>query len=100
MTIRENTNNPQPQVQVCGQDPPSFFLNIDIFVHVNNILQLSIYVSLNPVIHRELQNVALDPVIHRELQNVVYMKKNRCSRKRGGVLSTSTCEITLINMLS
>ena len=22
-------------------------------------------------------------VIHRELQNVVYMKKNRCSRKRG-----------------
>jgi hypothetical protein len=23
------------------------------------------------------------PVIHRELQNVVYMKKNRCSRKRG-----------------
>ena len=70
MTRRENTNNPQPQVQVCGQDPPSFFLNINIFVHVNNILQLSIYVSLNPV-------------IHRELQNVVYMKKNRCSRKRG-----------------
>ena len=71
MTRRENTNNPQPQVQVCGQDPPSFFLNIDIFVHVNNILQLSIYVSLNPV-------------IHRELQNVVYMKKKSMFKKKGG----------------
>ena len=43
----------------------------------------TLYVSLDPVKYRGLQNVALDPVIHRELQNVVYMKKNRCSRKRG-----------------
>ena len=27
----------------CGQDPPPFFLNIDFFFHVNNILQLSMY---------------------------------------------------------
>ena len=25
----------------CGQDPPPFFLNIHFFLHVNNILQLS-----------------------------------------------------------
>jgi hypothetical protein len=24
------------------------------------------------------------PVVHRKLQNVVYMKKNRCLKKRGG----------------
>jgi hypothetical protein len=42
------------------------------------------HVSLDPVIHRELQNVALDPVIHRELQNVVYMKKKSMFKKKGG----------------
>ena len=46
------------------QDPPPFFLNIDIFFHVNNIL--------------------LDSVIHRELQNVVYMKKNIDVQEKGG----------------
>ena len=42
--------------------PPPFFLEHRFFFHINNNLQLT--------------------VIHRKLQNVVYMKKNRCSKKK------------------
>jgi hypothetical protein len=44
--------------------------------------------------------VSLDPVIHRELQNVIYMKKNIDVQEKGGrVLSTSTCGLFVFSLL-
>ena len=87
----------------CGQDPPPFFLNIDFFSCKQHFATL--YVSLDPVEHFATLYVSLDPVIdpviHRELQNVIYMKTNiNVQEKRGRVLSIcifSSCHNILLN---
>ena len=81
------------------QDPPPFFLNIDIFFHVNNILQLSMY-------HWIQWYIESCKMLHwiqwyiESCKMLLTWKKIDVQEKGGRGLSTSTCEITLINILS